>query len=364
MKTHRFGCGVSAFFSGCLLFVTALIHLGCGRNDGNGEESISGQRRVLEVVAANRGFIEEDIQSSGTVGGIREIWITAKTQGTMESVSFELGDSVHEGDTLLRIDDVTASLNLARAREQYQSAKINLNAIENLSEQGAASQVELTNARSQFNQAGAALEAAREELENANVTAPITGHIAQKGSEITEGGPIAPGVRIAKIIDLSRVSVEVPVGDREVVGIDTGYPARIVPYAGCPRDSQLVGRVTAIAAGADPATGSFTVVVEADNECGIRLRSGVPVTTIIETTRRDSRIIIPTSALADSQSVFVFEQGRVRRNRIVPGETVGNRTEALEGLDSGQAVVVTPPPGLADGEEADTVMLSERSLWE
>jgi len=363
VNTRQNRYGVVLLSIGLVLWAL-MIPPACGRSDGNGEESISGQRRVLEVVAAKKGIVEEFIQSSGTVRGIREIWITAKTQGTMESVSFELGDSVREGDTLLRIDDVTASYSLAQAREQYQSARINLNAIENLAELGAASQVELTNARSRFNQARAALEAAKDGLDNANVTAPITGHIAHKGREVTEGGVIVPGTRIAKLIDLSRVSVEVSAGDREVVNVDTGYPARIIPYAGCPRDSHLVGRVAAIAAGADPATGSFTVVVEAENDCGIRLRSGVPVTTVIETARQDSTVIIPTSSLVDSQNVFVFEQGRVQRVRITPGETVGNRTEALEGLNSGQAVVVTPPPGLVDGEDADTVMLSERSLWE
>ncbi len=46
------------------------------------------------------------------------------------------------------------------------------------------------------------------------------------------------------------------------------------------------------------------------------------------------------------------------------GETIGNRTEALDGIDIGQPVVVTPPPGLTDGEEADTVLVSEKSLWE
>lgn len=346
------------------LVVITFVLAGCGNNGGNGEDMISGQKRVLEVVRAQRGIIEEQIQSSGTVKGIREVWVTAKAQGAIESVSFELGDSVNEGDPLIEIDDATVAYNMAEARERYQSAKMNLNAIENLAEQGAASRVEITNARSQFNSARSALEATREALSNTNVTAPITGHVAQKGPEITRGGYISPGTRIGKIIDLSRVIVEVSVGDREVLNIDTGLAARIIPYAGCPRDSQLAGRVTAIAAGADPATGSFTIIVEADNECGIRLRSGVPVTAVIETARNDSTILIPTSALADSRSIFVFEQGRVYRRRFTMGETIGNRTEALDGIDIGQPVVVTPPPGLTDGEEADTVLVSEKSLWE
>jgi HlyD family secretion protein len=66
----------------------------------------------------------------------------------------------------------------------------------------------------------------------------------------------------------------------------------------------------------------------------------------------DDTLTVPSSALfreGDSWSVFVVEDGRVRRLPVVAGHNNGLQAEILEGLVEGQQVVLYPAPSLEDG---------------
>ncbi|MFW5775162.1 MAG: efflux RND transporter periplasmic adaptor subunit, partial [Chitinivibrionales bacterium] len=319
---------------------------------------------VLEVVRVTRGVINRQVESSGTIAGIQEVWIVAQAQGTIHEVWFELGDRVRQGSILVQLDDDAVSFSLQEARRQLETARLNYRAVKKLHDSGAASQAELTNAQSQLNRAQSAVEQAQEARSNTRITTPITGYIAQKATELTIGNYLSPGTRVAHVVDLSRIKVSIPLGEQEVTMVRSGAPATIIPYSGCPIDSQIPARVTAIAAGADKATGSFTAVVEAKNPCDTILRAGMTATVLVDVTGQDSTMIIPTSALVNQDSVFVFSDGKTALRRIVTGETIGNRTEVRSGLDTGEVVIVTPPPQLTEDEKIDTSLLGESGVWE
>ena len=347
----------------CLVFAFLILARCGGNGDGAGGES-EVRTQKLEVVTVTKGVLVSRIQSSGIIKGIQEIMVTSKTQGTIESVSFEIGDYKKQGETMVVVDNAEAAYNLQQARQALNAARLNLQAISKLYSQGAASDAELANARSAFNSAKSQYEAAKEANANTRIRAPIKGYIATKEPAITVGNNISPATPVALIVDLSRIRIEIPLGESNVSMVDTGALVMIIPFAQCKGDSQFSGKVTAVAAGANPATGSFTAVITADNPCGIALKSGMTATVIVQTSVRDSTFIIPTSSIIDSNKVFLFQGGEVRKRQIVRGETVGNRTEALSGLDSGMVVVITPPPGLTSGASVDTALLGESGSWQ
>lgn len=352
-------------FHKILFMISVLLWITCQKDKGaGGGDGTTRTVRTLEVLRVTEGILIERIQSSGTVQGIKEIIVTSKTEGTITGVRFELGDYVKKNDTLVLIENAEAAYNLNQARQDLNAARLNLDAVRKLYNSGASSESELANARSAYNNARAGFEVAQEAYNDTRITAPIKGYIATKDNAVTIGNMIISGTPVTRIVDLSRIRIEIPVGELEVRMIDTGANAFIVPFAECPGDSLFQGTITAIAAGANPSTGSFTVVIHADNPCGIALKSGMTATVIIETALTDSSLIIPTSSIIDSTSVFIYGDGVVRRCRIQRGETVGNRTEALKGLKTGMYIVITPPPGLTSNTRVDTAMLGESALWQ
>lgn len=349
----------------CAIAALLLATVTCDDRAGDmADGEVTAERRVVETVMAERGLLVERIESAGTIAGIEEVYVVAKTEGTIESVRFDLGDQISKGALLVTIDDESVAFNLREAREQVRIAELNFQAVQSLYEQQAASRTELAEARSRLDRARAQLAAARQASSNTRISAPIRGYIAAKEPVVVTGNYLTRGTRIAWLVDVSRIKVEVALGQREVTLVDTGTPARIEPHAGCPADSQLVGTVTAVAAGADPTTGSFTTVVAADNPCGITLKAGMTAAVVIETSLTDSTLIIPTSAFAGSTTVFVYNSARVRSRSVTRGQTVGNRTEILSGLSEGEAVVIRPPPTLESGQETDTAILGDSDAWQ
>ncbi|MFW6254418.1 MAG: efflux RND transporter periplasmic adaptor subunit [Chitinivibrionales bacterium] len=341
-----------------------LIFCACGQQQPAQKTPEDDSRQVLEAVRISRGIINRQVESSGTISGIEEAWIVAQAQGTIKEIWFELGDRVKEGSILVLLEDNAASYNLAQAKRQLESARLSYQSVKKLYDSEAASEAEFANAQGQLNKALAFFEQAQQGLQNTRIITPITGFIAQKTAELTVGNYLAAGTRIAHIVDLSRIKVSIPLGEEEVILVRPGSPAVIIPYSGCPIDSQIPAEVTAVAAGADQTTGSFTAIVEADNPCDSILRAGMTVTVLIDIIGRDSTLIVPTSALVNRDSVFVFSEGKAYLRRIVTGETIGNRTAVKSGLDTGDIVIVTPPPQLTQGETIDTALLGESGVWE
>ncbi len=347
------------------MFTAVLLLLSCGQQQSE-RQDISDDKtpRVLEVVRVSRGVINQRVESSGTIGGIEEVWVVSQSQGTITEIWFELGDRVKQGSILILLDNDAPRYSLAQANRQLESARLNYRAVKKLYDSEAASEAELANARGQLNKARAMFEQAQEALSNTRITTPINGFIAQKARDLTVGNYVAPGTRIAHVVDLSRIKVSIPLGEEEVIQVNRGSPAVIIPYSGCPIDSQIPAEVTAVAAGADQATGSFTALVEADNPCDTILRAGMTVTVLVDVSAGDSTLIIPTSALVEEDSVFVFSEGKADKRGVVIGRTVGNRTALRSGLDTGDVVIITPPPQLTDGEQIDTSLVGDSGVWE
>lgn len=349
-----------------LLAVVAGL-VSCGRGDSDGGSAASGQwaqeqaeqvrALAVEGMEVSRGSILQRVEGAGIVQGVNEATIVAEVQGTITEVSFELGDYLEEGAVLARVDDTVARLTLEEARQALESARLDLSATERRFENGSASQAELSRARTVTNGALARFEVAEEAFRNHAIRAPISGYMASRGENIGRGNYLTPGTPVARVVDLSRLRLEIAVGERELGSIETGSPALVtVPVCG---EEPIEATVTSIAAGADLRTGSFPVVIEWSNECE-RVRSGVSARVFIEAHGGADRLIVPSAAIrSDGQEsyVFVASENTVERRVIEVGNRLGERVEVLSGVRSGEIVIVSGLSALSDGTMVETTVI-------
>jgi len=266
---------------------------------------------AVEVLEISSGRLYPSVEAAGVISGIREAYVVSETRGIIEEVTFEIGDPIAEGDLLLRVDDTIQELSMEQARQQFETARLDLEATEKFYVQGNASAAELTRARSAANGARAAYESALKVYEDTSVRAPISGAVAWKGRTATLGNYLTQGMRIARIVDMSSIRIELSVGERQVGLIDIGAGAEIFVSAPC-GNMTIRGEVSAIAAGSDVSTGSFAVIVEAPNTCGDSLRAGMNAQVKTESRTGDKRIIIPAAFIVTREGkeyVFVNKEG-------------------------------------------------------
>jgi RND family efflux transporter MFP subunit len=240
---------------------------------------------------------------------------------------------------------------MEQARQQYETALLDLKATETFYRQGNASQAEVNRARSAAAGAKAAFERAQKSFEDTSVKAPIFGAVAWKTETAALGNYLSPSVQVARLVDLSRIKVELSFGERQIGLVREGAEATIFADAAC-GEGGLPGRVTAVSAGSDLATGSYSVIVEAENRCDGSLLAGMSVRVRIPVRGEEPEIIVPDSAVVVREGreyVFVENGGTAEPREIERGGTVGNRTEILSGVEPGDRLIVSGLSALKPG---------------
>jgi membrane fusion protein (multidrug efflux system) len=355
-----------------LVSLLALVVLGsCGKPDGvagatvwEGEQSQD--TIAVEALIVSRGALVDDVRASGVVAGVREAFTVSETQGLVRTVSFNLGDSVREGQELLGVDDRIAALNLDRAKEQYEAARLELDATEKLAASGRSSPADLTRARGNASGAKAQYETALKTYNDTRLRAPIAGVIASKDEIATVGATIAPGVRVARIVDTSSFRLTVGVGEREVGLIEPGAMARVFVPAALGEEF-VEGRVTAIGAGSDPATGSFPVVIAFRNGFGGRIKSGMAASVSIKARETTPSVVVPSAAIVRrgaASAVFVDDNGKAAVRQVAVGRRSGVRVELLSGLAEGERLLISGLTRLRAGTPVVATMVGDTANWE
>ncbi|MFW5826568.1 MAG: efflux RND transporter periplasmic adaptor subunit [Alkalispirochaeta sp.] len=315
------------------------------------DEAEAGPALAVEALEVTRGTLLQTVRASGTVRGDREVSVVAEVEGRIQESLIQLGAPVEEGDVLLRVDSTVAELNVAESRGALESARLDRSATERRFDNGSASQAEVTRARSAANGAEARYESALKTLEDHTLRAPISGFIAERAQNLSAGNYLNRGTAVARIVDLERLEIEIAVGERELDYLQPGLPAE-VEIAAC-SDSEIVAEIDAIAAGADPRTGSYAVVIGWENNCS-RVRSGMSATVRIRPSSEETQLVIPSAAIRSDggeEYVYVAVDGVVERRVIESGNRLGDRVYISSGLTEGEIIVTSALSSLSDGTE-------------
>lgn len=182
------------------------------------------------------------IPSSGTVivDGQRKV-VQHLSGGVVKHIDIKEGQSVKEGDILMRMDEAVALANKSNAESQLKSIEIQIRFLEKLlgdlqsmAEEGfyprnrfIEYQKQLADAQSQQAALKDRLAAAKLELQRALVLAPTSGKVM--GLAITtNGGVIPPGAKLLELVpDEGRLVVEAQILPHLIDRIVAGMPAEV-----------------------------------------------------------------------------------------------------------------------------------------
>ena len=168
--------------------------------------------------------------------------------------------------------------------------------------------------------------------------APADGEIIARNPAV--GAWIQPVDTLTVVTDLSTMLVAAQVREDLVGAILTNAPAavRVLAFP----DATSTGRFLRISASVDPQTRTvdfWFAVPNGDRQ----LRAGMFASVALATDRVEDQLLVPEEAVQtvhDRSVVFVEEQpGKYRMAAVQLGRTVGATLEVLDGLDNGARVV-------------------------
>jgi membrane fusion protein, multidrug efflux system len=305
-------------------------------------EQIREERGMPVAVArAESGRFEIWREFNGDVGGVREAVVRARSEDQVAAVLVGVGQSVRQGQVLVRQAGEVAGARARQAEAALRQAQRNLERLRPLHEAGAISEQDWDLAETQAELAQADLAAARDALA---LTSPLNGTV----TEVPARPGMIPesGEALVRIADLSRLLVRLRVSASQAAEIREGQPARAP-------GQENVGRVRRIALQAELTTRLVEVEVEFPRDA--RLIPGTLATVQVRVAAREEAVFVPRAAVRDQAVWIVGEDGRVARRPVAVGLQDRDRVEVSSGVAAGERVVIEGGSLLSDGARVRVV---------
>lgn len=352
------------------LVVLALL-AGCGRGQQAAPEvapSLTVQASTPVTVSLDRA-----VAVSGSVAAWQEMSLGVELSGTrIAAVLVEVGDTVVQGQPLVRLDARTlevqarqADAALAQARANLSLAQAESTRGESLREQRLISasdldqlKANLLRAEAQLITAEADRDAARLNLGFATLVAPEPGIISARA--VQPGQVVSAGAELLRLIRDARLEWRAELAEKDLTRVTPGIVVELAGPAGEP----VRGRVRAVSPSLDPQT--RTGLVYADLPAPGGLRAGMFAQGRIVLGSADA-LVLPREAIVFRDGlpyVFVVKPREggdasvvtVEQRRISVGIQQGDLTEVLGGVTAAERVAIRGAGFLSDG---DTVRLAD-----
>jgi HlyD family secretion protein len=358
------------FMNTGLAFVLILSLLNCRPQEPEKpqEESMGAARVTVFQVSKQR--ISEKLVFTGVIEAWQTVNVTPEIGGRIAKIYVEEGDKVQKGRLLAELDTRAARLQMdqadaavAVAQANYNDAEKNMERMERLIKENAVSEQQyekiklaFESAEAQLNQAKAALNLSKYNLDVSIMEAPFSGVVASKNAEVGDVinpmmGGLSPNSGVITLMDFSRVKIEVDVSHQDVVRIKKGQPASMVVSAF--PEKFFPGQVSVVNLTADPTTKKFHVEVAANNP-DLLLRPNTFGEILIEVSSHEDALVVPQNAILENKYVYVVDgDNTVRRQDVRIGLQNTDMVEILSGVQFGDRVVVEGSYGLDDGTKIE-----------
>lgn len=361
-------------------------------------------RRTGMPVDAQRvdiGAIRTSISVAGVVQPARRVTVRTGITGRVTGIAVEEGQQVALGDILLRLDPTKAQAVVRRSEAELASAEADaqaarasllfneektarleqlaardLTAVEAI--QQARNQVQVHKARyaaaqERVQQRRAALDAAKDDIAQTVIRAPMAGtvvRLAVETGETVTGSTYGPGTTVMHLADLTSMVVQAAVDEIDLPDIRAGLPVDVRVDA-LP-DTVLTGRVTRLAhtVPADSPAGegtSVTFPVEITlTQAPPVVRPGMSAQGRVIIEAREDVIAVPIQAvLEDKAGAFVFrivDQHLIHRTLVTLGLSDDARVEVRSGLQAGDMIVTGSPRMLKVLKDGDEVAAQDAEI--
>ena len=285
----------------------------------------------------------------------RTVQVRTEIQGRVVNRAVERGQSVAANQLLCRlsVDDRQAAL--VESQQRVNQAKIDYDGAKQLRAKGYNSESAIAAAKANLASARAELKRRDLALRKTEIRAPFAGFIEEVHLEI--GDYAQPGTACATLVDLNPMLLVGRVSELVVLNIEPGNEA----IGELADRSQVRGPITFVGQQDDPATRTYAIEVELDNESG-KLRSGMTTQIRIPVEEAFAHKISPALFSLDNEGGYgvrvVNNDDRVEFYSV----TIVAEDEDgvwVSGLPNTSNIIIVGQELVISGERVDPVFINE-----
>jgi len=347
------------------IFVVALfgfwIFSGCGSNETEKKEI------VRPVKALTIGDIDNP-EGKGYPGVTKENQqsdISFRVGGPIVQYHVVEGAMIKKGALIAEIDQRDYLIDVRSAQARYNQAKAESDRFYRLWEKGSVAKNSYERRYANSLEAKAALDDAKNALEDTRLLAPYTGFFGPKLAQL--GDRVRARQSITTLVDISILEVVTTIPEQlaiQLLNFDT-YEVRLETYP------DVVFKATLKELEKKPTPEGFPLHLYLDhanqqnNKTQLKVAAGMScrVNIILKNAEDEkSKIIIPITAIFEghldkSTMVWIINSDNtVKKQSVVTGDLVGHDgIEITEGLSKGQQIVIAGVHRLAEGDKVNNI---------
>ncbi len=331
---------------GSLLLLTALVSSLAGLVPASrsfaadATQDVPLQDKAVASVVVQLRQVDLGFPVEATVEAVHQATVAAQIQGRVVEMRVEAGQRVKRGELLLRLDareaagsDVSARAALVQAGAAYERSK-------SLHAQKYISQAALDQSAAALKAAQGAAGAAGATLSHGNVTAPMTGVVAQR--HVEPGEMATPGLPLVTVFDPKSMRVIASLPQYKLAELKKSGSARIeFPETGKWLNATRVEILPTVDARSHTATARLYLPDNVDAVVpGMFARAHFTI-------GQAQKLTVPAAAIlrrGEVTAVYVLDQnGAARMRQVRLGEAVaGGELEVLAGIVPGERVSLNP----------------------
>ncbi|CAN5493883.1 efflux RND transporter periplasmic adaptor subunit [soil metagenome] len=319
-------------------------------NPANGAEAALAPNTTVVEARMLRLPLKES--AVGTVQAQHETTVAARILARVVEIPLRAGQTVHQGELLVRMDatDLQARLEQSQAAAVSAAAErdqaiIDERRIAQLVKDHAVSQGDYDNAATTLKSAQAnvtrvsqSIVEAQAVLGYATIVAPMDGIVVDKNVDV--GDTVTPGQPLLRLYDPQRMQLVANVRESLARRLAVGQAIELNLEA---LDKTCVGQVSEMVPDSQSASRTFQVKVT--SPCLSGLYTGMFGRIFVPLDEQEL-LVIPKAAIrhvGQLELVDVVDGNVIRRRAVRGGQTIGTDREVLSGLQAGEKVVVPAP---------------------
>jgi HlyD family secretion protein len=286
----------------------------------------------------------------------------------LRSSEVSLQDATDQYDRIKRLFDTGSASQqdlqkLEAGKNTALQQKIANEAKVRLLERGARAE-DVAVAEAQVAQAQASVQLAKITVNNAVIKAPCDGTILEKNAQV--GELILPQTVITSLCvlaDLNAMEADVAIQEREVAKVSIGHPCRVIPdaYPDVLYEAELV-RMQPLVNRTRGVVAMRVKILKPDDRLLTDMNCRVQFLKREDQSEQQSKTV-PIRAVETKEGVsrlFVLDNQVARQRTVRLGQKLGDEVEILEGVKTGEMVLLPGNTPLLDGQSIKPRLLDEK----
>lgn len=277
----------------------------------------------------------------------------ARASGFLKEIRVDKGVTVRRGQLLAVIESQETDQDLAALRADAENKRRNAERSAALLRDKLVSAKDAEQASADAKMAQAKLDSLGISKGYQQVRAPFDGVVTQRfadpGALVQNASSSTNAQALVTVAQVNRLRVTFYLDQAAATKAKGGDAVTVISTT--PPIQKRVGTISRLSGALDPRTRTLTAETDLDNQDGVFLPGGSVQVALGRP--GSSGFNLPLECVAQRQgkpfALVVDGKSRTNLRPLILGEDNGQRVRVLQGLQSGDRVVLNPPPGLGDG---------------